>query len=160
MALDHKEEKRLQLIGEILGKKYLATQAFVQYLNTTREYTNGEDLYMREAHFVTSVQPGEGKTISEVAEILGVTHGAASQTATRLEKKGYILRRKSETDRRQTVVILTPMGEEFCRRHIQYDLEEWANLDREAFKGYSDEELALIRDYEALMYAHFTKTTS
>lgn len=150
-------EPRLHLIYEILAEKSRSAQAFVQYNNASREYGQGEDLHMREAHFIMAVGPGEGMTMSEVARVLSVTHGAVSQTAARLEKKGYLLRMRDPSNRRQIVAALTPQGEEFFHRHLQYDSAHFADMDRHYLSRFTDDELRMIRDYEALMYTIFTK---
>lgn len=112
---------------------------------------------MREAHFIVAVGPGEGITMSEIAEKLFVTLGAVSQTAGRLEKKGYILRKRDPGNHRQIVAMLTPKGEAFYQQHLQYDRVQFASLDANYFSRFTEEQLCLIRDYEALMYAAFTK---
>ena len=38
-----------------------------KYMDSDREYTAGDKLYMREAHFVIAIGPGEGRTMSEIA---------------------------------------------------------------------------------------------
>ena len=90
------KEQRIKLIGKLLHQQGNTARAFVQYMDSDREYTAGDKLYMREAHFVIAIGPGEGRTMSEIAREMNVTQGAVSQIASRLEKKGYVCRRKNE----------------------------------------------------------------
>lgn len=154
--MSYVENPRLKLIYEILGEKEKASKAFVQYAN--RSHTYGEDnLYMREAHFITTIGLGDGLVMSEIANRLGVTHGAVSQTALRLEKKGYIVRLRDPENFRYVVAKLTEKGEAFYREHISYDTEEYAEMDRKYLSDFSDEDLLKIKEYEKAMYKIFTK---
>ena len=93
------KEQRIKLIGKLLHQQGNTARAFVQYMDSDREYTAGDKLYMREAHFVIAIGPGEGRTMSEIAREMNVTQGAVSQIASRLEKKGYVCRRKNEENK-------------------------------------------------------------
>lgn len=155
--MNYIKEPRLKLIYEIMAEKSRSAQAFIQYMNANREYGQGSILHMREAHFIVAVEPGEGITMSEIAEKLLVTLGAVSQIAGRLEKKGYILRKRASNNHRQIVAMLTPKGEAFYQQHLQYDSVQFATLDANYFSRFTEEQLCLIRDYEALMHTAFTK---
>ena len=50
-------------------------------------------------------------TPSGLAEFLGTTKGTASQTLIALEGKGFIARTRSDSDKRQISLTLTPAGE-------------------------------------------------
>lgn len=156
--MHYTDDPRLQLIFEILGEKEKASRAFIQYANKSRVYGD-EELYMREAHFITAVGPGNGLIMSKIAEIMAVTHGAVSQIACRLEKKGYILRCRDPENHRQIIAKLTEKGEDFYRKHIRYDTAEYAEMDKRFFSSFTEEELRLIKAYEQAMYAIFTSKT-
>ena len=99
--------ERWKRIQALMEAKRRGMEAHERYLNQARSYAPGEELYMREMHFVMAVGPSQSPTMSEIAKRLDVTHGAVSQIAARLEKKGLIRREKDPADRRQTVVMLT-----------------------------------------------------
>ena len=68
--------------------------------------------------------------ISEVMEFLSVTKPAVSQMLNNLEKKGYVTRQISESDRRRIKVSLTESGSETVERLTDYfdrGLAETAN---------------------------------
>lgn len=115
------------------------------------EYTAGDKLYMREAHFVIAIGPGEGRTMSEIAREMNVTQGAVSQIASRLEKKGYVCRRKNEENKRQIIAFLTEKGEQFYTEHQRYDESMHRQMDEIALNRFNEEELQCIFEYEQIM---------
>ena len=74
------KEQRIKLIGKLLHQQGNTARAFVQYMDSDREYTADDKLYMREAHFVIAIGPGEGRTMSEIAREMNVTQGAVSRS--------------------------------------------------------------------------------
>lgn len=155
--MSYLDETRLRLIYEILGAKQQASRLFTEYQQGQRDYNGADILHMREAHLIMAVGTGEGRTMSELAAEMNVTHGAVSQTAGRLEKKGYLLRRRDEGDRRQIVAVLTEKGREFYARHLEYDSREFAGMDRDYLHRFSEKELRLILEYERLMSVIFAE---
>lgn len=150
--------ERLKLISAILSEKADSSRTFTQYMSKERQYGPEDTLYMREAHFILALGPGEGKAMSEIAKALSVTKGAVSQTAGRLEKKGYIRRRPAPGNRRQVIAALTKKGEAFYRRHLEFDRAEYAKMDEKHLSRFSEEELRLILEYEKQMTAVFADT--
>ena len=78
------------------------------------------DLSIAELHTLDAVGPYEERTMSETAAILGVTIGTLSVAIDRLVKKGYVLRRKDEKDRRVVRVCLTHRGKLAYRMHGKF----------------------------------------
>lgn len=140
-------DERLALLGEMLRQKRITTLAYAQYMAQNREYGAGEKLHMREVHFVMAVEPGEGRTMSELASRLDVTQGAVSQLAARLEKKGFVHRSKDAADKRQIVATLTPKGGALYARHTEYDRERYLQINA-ALAEYSDDQLRMFAEYE------------
>ncbi|MCC8164250.1 MAG: MarR family transcriptional regulator [Lachnospiraceae bacterium] len=149
-------EPRIRLISEILELKAISTKEFTQYMNASRGYNTDDFIYMREAHFMLAVKPDDGATMSEIAEALAVSHGAVSQIAARLEKKGYITRSKNPSNRRETIVTLTGKGKDFYWEHLKYDCDRYKNLDQTYLHQFTEEQLEMIRDYESYMCRWFT----
>ena len=152
------ENQRLALISAILGEKARSSRAFTQYMMKEQEYEAGETLFMREAHFLLALGPGKGKTMSQLAQALEVTQGAVSQTAGRLEQKGYIRREPSPGDRRQILAALTEKGRAFYNRHLEFDRAAFLKMDAEHLSRFSLEELRLCFEYERQMTAIFSPT--
>ena len=80
-----------------------------------------------------------------------VTQGAVSQIASRLEKKGYVCRRKNEENKRQIIAFLTEKGEQFYTEHQRYDESMHRQMDEIALNRFNEEELQCIFEYEQIM---------
>lgn len=155
--MTRQEKKRLQLVSELMGARIHASIAVSKYLATDREYTGGDILHMREAHLIVAIAPGMGKTMSELAEIMGVTIGAVSQIASRLEKKGYLCRQRSVENHRQIVATLTEKGEAFYHRHLDYDSAKFSLVDQNYLYRFTDDQLRALTEYENIICQIFTK---
>ena len=66
-----------------------------------------------------------GMYVSELGEHLGLAHNTVSGLVSRLEKNGWVARRKCDEDRRRARIQLTSQSKElFCER-IQYAVDFW-----------------------------------
>jgi DNA-binding MarR family transcriptional regulator len=65
---------------------------------------------------ITGMPQGRNATIGFVAERLQIRHHTAVELANRLEKRGLLRRVRSQVDRREVRVGLTPRGEKFLQR--------------------------------------------
>ncbi|MGE7436480.1 MarR family winged helix-turn-helix transcriptional regulator [Kitasatospora sp. NPDC001175] len=79
-------------------------------------------------------------TTGRIAELTGLTSGSATRLVDRLEKAGYVTRRRDSSDRRRVLVEPVPeatrrLGELWARLG-----EGWQTL----LVGYSDAELAFL----------------
>ena len=63
----------------------------------TGEFT---DITMNDMHVIEAIGDGEPKTSSTVAKQLSVTMGTLTKAIDRLTKNNYVLRERSETDKR------------------------------------------------------------
>lgn len=154
--MDKTLQKRLELIDTLMHEKRRTSLAHTQYLSCNREYTEGEHLFMREVHFVVAVGPGSGKTMTQLAEALDVTRSAVSQLASRMEKKGYVMRLQSAEDKRQIITVLTEKGEALYAEHTAYDTANYQKIS-DLFSSFSDEDLSKFVEYEKLVRQCFTK---
>ena len=83
-----------------------------------------DDLTMREFHVIdTVVQSGENNTMSVLAAALRITVGSLTVAVATLERKGYVRRQRSETDRRRVHVFLTPRGKRVDEHHAAFHRE-------------------------------------
>ena len=69
------------------------------------------DLSMTEIHTIEAVGIKDAKTMGEIAHDLRITVGTLSAAITKLIKKGYVERKRTEEDRRVVLVSLTSKGE-------------------------------------------------
>lgn len=149
--------ERIELVKKLLESCIVSAMTEINFWErSSGQMPEKYDLYVREAHFLVAVGPEGHPTMSEMALRLGVTQGAVSQLAARLEGKGYISRDKDTRDRRQTTVSLTEKGKTLCAEHIAYDEEQFQKVS-EQMGEFSDEDLKNFIAYEEKMWALFTK---
>lgn len=144
-------KERIYLIEKIFAEKKTSSEELVQYSSVAHIYDEEHHLYMREAHFIDKFDGKQTCSMAELAEKMRVTPGAVSQVASRLEKKGYIVRFKDDRDRRKSMVRLTAKGEEFYHTHKAFDYERYAAVDKHYLNKFSLEELTLFYEYEKIM---------
>ena len=72
---------------------------------------------------------------TELAQRLGVTSAAASGIVDRLVARGHAERQPHPTDRRRTVVVCTPSGQEELIGHLMPMFTELAELDASLDEG-------------------------
>ena len=72
-------------------------------------------LYPSEVHLMLVIKNKIDTNATEIAKHLGLTKGAISQTLTRLEKKGIILKLKDPYKKNELTLSLTTLGKEACK---------------------------------------------
>lgn len=80
----------------------------------------GVYLHASEVHFIDILGRYPGENLSCAAKRLGITKGAVSQTALKLEKKGCIKRVKVEGDGKKITAVLTDTGNKAFLWHRNY----------------------------------------
>ena len=72
----------------------------------------GTSLYPSEIHLLLVIKNDIDTNATEIAKQLGLTKGAVSQTLSRLEKKGIILKSKDPYNKNELSLSLTDFGRE------------------------------------------------
>lgn len=87
-----------------------------------RELIKGEfkNISVNDMHIMDAIGLGEGKNMSAIAKIQGVTIGSLSTSMNSLVKKDYVVRQRSEEDRRVVIIKLTEKGERAFKRHKEF----------------------------------------
>lgn len=98
------------------------------------------DLSISEMHTLDAIGPYEAKTMTETAAALDVTTGTLTVSIDRLVRKGYVIRKRDENDRRIVRISLTRDGKVACRMHSKFH----AVLARKVLESYSAEEKAML----------------
>lgn len=94
------------------------------------------DLTITEVHTIEAIGLEAGKSMSEVASELKITVGTLTTAVNNLVKKGYVERKRSETDRRVVTVVLTHNGRIVYRVHNRFHHE----MVRTTINGLNEEE--------------------
>lgn len=66
-----------------------------------------------------------GMYVNELGEHLGLAHNTVSGLVSRLEKHGWVVRRKCEEDRRRARIQLTPQSTELFKERFEYTVDFW-----------------------------------
>lgn len=78
------------------------------------------NLSRTEMHAMEIIQDIPEATLTQIAEILGITKATVSVSVSRLVEKGYLEKTRSETDGRKSILRLTEDGETMCKKHKQF----------------------------------------
>ena len=66
-----------------------------------------------------------GMSVSELGEHLGLAHNTTSGLVSRLERHGWVIRRKCDKDRRRARIQLTPQSAELFRKGVEHAADFW-----------------------------------
>jgi DNA-binding MarR family transcriptional regulator len=133
----------------------LSRDSLIRDLNVeVRRYQNAQDAFddaaserlginRTDARCVDIIDLGGQITAGQLAAESGLSTGAVTAVLDRLEQAGYVRRTRDTADRRRVLVELTPKVRERAEA-IWGPIALEAN---EVFDRYSDEELALLRDF-------------
>ena len=108
----------MRKIEDILNK--LLVQLFndiLQIEEKSLKNTQFTDLSITEIHTIEAIGLDRSRTMGEIAHDLRITVGTLSAAITKLIKKGYVERKRTEEDRRVVLVSLTSKGENIYREH-------------------------------------------
>lgn len=80
------------------------------------------DLSMREVHIIEAVcaAQAEDNTMTVLAAMLRVTVGSLTVAIKTLERKGYVIRMRSDTDKRRVHVLPLPPALEVEKHHREF----------------------------------------
>ena len=114
----------------------------VQRLEEQLLSQSGQQLSISELHIIETVwQHREfGCSISDIAQEHQVTLPSMTIAIKKLEKKGYVLKRRSDTDGRVVYVVLTRMGEKVNSMHRYFH----EHMIRAFIKGVDEEQKPVL----------------
>jgi DNA-binding MarR family transcriptional regulator len=124
----YEEQASINLIFKQLNDKANLLYKFVMlysgFVAENQDYGTGELINMVEVHTLTAIEENPGINISELANMWARTKGAASQTATKLENRGLIERRKLTGNAKSVLLFPTEKGIQLSQAHKRYDAVE------------------------------------
>ena len=97
-------------LNEILVNLFNHVMAVESEAVITEEF---KDITNNDMHIIEAVGIAEPKNMSEIARNLSVTVGTLTVNMNGLEKKGYIIRERSNEDKRVVYTTLTEKGKQF-----------------------------------------------
>lgn len=118
------------------------------YENDSKARTFGTDteLYHSEIHMLQCIMDNPGLHISGIARALGITRGAASQTAKRLERKQMIEKEVNPSDSKKILMLLTAKGKTACLNHKLAHEKHRAVISK-ILSSSSAEQLLFLKDF-------------
>jgi DNA-binding MarR family transcriptional regulator len=93
---------------------------FFEVDKKSRFYGTDKPLFEAEIHMIKSIKENEGIHVTGLAEKLGITKGAVSQTIAKLQKKGMVIKDRDSSNQSKLVLRLTEKGEIAYKSHIDY----------------------------------------
>ena len=103
----------------------------------TEEY---KDITNNDMHIIEAVGIDDPRKMSDIAKRLGVTVGTLTTNMNGLEKKGYIIRQRSDSDKRVVYIILTERGRKAFFHHRDFH----KNMIKSAVEGLDDDEKRML----------------
>lgn len=132
--------------SELVGK-ILETISKLTFLDRRRKITYQDiRLYPSEIHLLLFIYHFQDTNITKIAERLGLTKGAISQTLSRLYKKGIIIKRTEPSKKNELQIQFTKKGQSLMDHIIEFRTSlETKYLD--FLKTKSDKEKQIISEF-------------
>ncbi|MGP9019349.1 MarR family winged helix-turn-helix transcriptional regulator [Streptomyces sp. BR1] len=136
--MPQKNKDRARLMGELgtASRRYMASYALFNQALADHLRLHPTDLQCLN---LLGLEPGP-VTTGRIAELTGLTTGSATRLVDRLEKAGYVTRRRDTEDRRKVLVEAVP------ERMAEFGAV-WGKLNGAwfaMFDAYGDDEIALL----------------
>jgi DNA-binding MarR family transcriptional regulator len=129
-------EKFIKQINQFLTDIFNNIIAFEQ--RTLAE--SKSELTISDIHTIEQIGLGGKKKMTDIAEAMGITLAAMTSAADRLEKKGCIMRERSDSDRRMVFLSLTRYGRVVYKLHERFH----KRMVEKVIKDFSEDELVIL----------------
>lgn len=106
-----------QTLNEVLVNLFRDIMDIEQKAIITEEY---KDLTNNDMHVIEAIGTGEPKNMSTIARTLSVTVGTLTIAMNSLVKKGYVVRQRGITDRREVYISLSEKGRGAYEHHARF----------------------------------------
>ncbi len=110
----------------------------------------GVKLFPSEIHLMLWIEQGETGNATRIAQGLGISKSAVSQTLSRLEKKNILIKEKDTSNKNELILSFTGFGSQALNRYKQTLLSGMAGHGQ-YLESLSDEEKRVIRQFMAHM---------
>lgn len=117
--------KLIELMGKYLSILHRQEQ---KYINKAMQ---SFDLGFSSYNFLLYISKNEGINQRQICHILALDEALATRTMKKLEKKGFIFRKKDEQDQRSYTLYLTQQGKEMIPIIKKLLFNWWSNLTQE-----------------------------
>lgn len=115
-----------------------------------KDYGTGDLLYFTEVHTIDMIGRNRKVNVTRLAELMGVTKGAISQTIRKLASKGLIMRQATRK-RKEVTLSLTEKGLKVVKGNKAFRNELFTFADS-LYKSATPEDAKLVRKlFEAII---------
>lgn len=104
-------------LNEILVKMFNDIMDLEQKALITDEFKN---ISNNDMHVIEAIGNKEPKNMSQIAKQMKVTVGTLTIAMNNLVKKGYVIRTKSQADRRVVLISLSTLGLKAYEKHAEF----------------------------------------
>ena len=127
---------------------------YIRNEDIKRSYGTEYFLTRKEIHTIQYIGENPGINLKSLAEMQGVTKGAASQMVSRLVEKGYIKRKESPLSGAEISLYLTDRGEAAFKGHLEYHNQigkVWRELLDNMSENAIDEMKKFLHSFEMVL---------
>lgn len=110
-------DKNVKKINDILGNLF---QMVLKLEEEAVKESTSADLSITEIHTLVAVGTGRARTMTHVANLLGIRVSTLTAAINKLVKKGYVDRRRDDEDRRIVKIQLTEKGASAVMAHEDF----------------------------------------
>lgn len=104
-------------LNEVLVRLFRDINTLEERAIRTEEY---RDMTTNDMHVIEAIGPHAAKNMTSVARELDVTTGTLTISVNSLVKKGYVVRTRSEEDRRVVLISLSEKGKQAYLHHSKF----------------------------------------
>lgn len=142
------ENKILESLGNFIEKQ----EVFLEMHNTI----NYEKLSISEVHCIEKIGKLKHPNSNNISKAMNMTRGGVSKLATKLVKKGYIIKGSLEGNKKEVHYFLTEQGSSIFKKHEK--LHEEARIrEGKIISTLSSEEQEIILRFIEKMNSHTNK---
>ena len=134
----------------------ILVELFNDTLDIERRYvmkSDFKDISVNDMHILEAIGMDGSKSMSVIAKLVGVTVGTLTIAMNSLVKKGYVIRTRSETDRRVVLVSLSEKGKAAYTYHEAFHLKMVEAMRR----GLDDTQCEVLIKALGNLKSHFTQ---
>lgn len=110
-----------------------------------------KDLSSNDFHIIEAIGLGKMNNMSTIAKKLGITVGSLTTSMNSLVNKKYVVRERSEEDRRVVYIRLTAKGEQAFRQHEKFHRD----MVESVIRSLNEEEIPVLMKAMDGLYKFF-----
>lgn len=126
---------------KVVERVYTFVMCSMDYYTRQHDYGEGQVLSMVEMHTLSMIADTPGLCVTDVAKMWNRTLGAATKNINKLEKKGYVIKKKLPGNNKSVHLYPTETGQHLAELHKKYDNIAHKETLQKLLQMHSKEEL-------------------